>query len=93
MTEHTWNFRVLASLQQHDVCDQATHVLLQAFPLRTGELVGTDQADADGFGIEPLRMRADLVEMAARGDCAIGVDHEVITDGREITVLPESEFS
>lgn len=38
-------------------------------------------------------MRTHLVQVTAGGDCAIGVDYEVVTDGGKIRVLPLSEFS
>jgi len=72
--------------------EQPSDVLAQRFPLRWREFVGSDQADADASAVEPLRVRADFIDMAAGCDCAIVIDDEVVADGVERRVKALAEF-
>lgn len=72
---------------------QFADVVPQAGPLRKCESVCADQADTQALAVIALRMRAHFIQMAAGGDCTIGVDHEVIADRVKIRVLPLFEFS
>lgn len=85
--------RVAVALQEHDVLQQFADVVPQTGPLLKCELVCADQADTQAFAVIALRMRAHFIQVAAGGDCAIGVDYEVVADGGKIRVLPLSEFS
>lgn len=71
---------------------QSTHVIAQGFPLRLGEFVSADQADADTFAVVSLRMRAHFVQVAAGGDCAIVVNDEVVTDRKQAWIEFIAEF-
>lgn len=66
---------------------QGSDVGLQAIPLGAGEFVGTDQTHTDAVGVIALAMRADLAKCTAGGNGPVGVDHEVIADGRKFMIL------